>query len=1844
ITVPLQTDENKGPKLLFSDQTQSIYLADMSGDGLTDIVRIRNGEVCYWPNLGYGYFGAKVTMAHSPCFSDSVILNQQYIKLADIDGSGTTDIFYFGNGKAEFWYNQSGNSFSSRKELPVSLPVDSLTNLSLIDLLGNGTTAIVWSSPSPAASSVQMQYIELFTQKPYLLNKINNNLGAITTMHYASSTFFYLQDKLQGSPWVTKLPFPVQVLSSVVTEDCIANSRFCTKYRYHHGYYDQNEREFRGFGMVETIDTETFEQYEKHAIDPGIHYVAPIHTKTWYHNGAFLKQKKISGHFDHEYYCLDSKSFKLPDSQIENQQELSLEELRQACRALKGNPLRREIYEYSAPHPYQVIQTNFQVKTVQRRHTNKHAVFFTHAAETITYHYEQNPKDPRISHDFILAVDAYGNILSQCQIVYPRRAVPDILPEQTKGYATLMNNEYFNHPHTPAENFHLLGIPIEVTIYELGKNVPITQNSQVSIVDMKNMAASALTQVIPYATPFNETGIQARVQSRTITYFWDEEQKKPLPKGLATSIALVHHVEIAAFPTSLITSVFQTSLDETAIRSAGYIEQEEYYWNPGLTQHYSIGGFYLPTRTEDPLGGFVEVSYDAFRIAPQSTKDALENTVRCLIDYRTLSAWRTVDPNGNTQETITDPLGMVIATSVYGSELQKPCGDLPLFTTDNTPAYTIVQPSSSADILNNPLRYLQTASTYLFYDLFAYKNRKEPLHFIQLSREKHVHNLTSSEIPRIIKTIGYSDGFGRELQSKIMVEPGSAWIKQSDNTFHEQFCVTRFLVSGRKVYNNKEKPVKQYEPFYSGTHEYEPEEFFKKYGVTPVIHYDPLLRVIKTDTPKGFFSKVTFTPWVIYANDENDTVKESLYYSKILTLPPEEQQALRKAEAHHNTPQIVHLDTLGREFLIIENLADITDPQPEKILTTKTEFSITGTPQSITDPRQFDQTPVIKTFLYTYTMQDQPIQTTNIDAGVDRIFANISGNPVFSMDSRGHRISVTYDKLQRPVKTHVSNKNSNLDNTVEYLIYGENPEAPANANMRGQVWRHFDQAGFSEVTLYSFKAEPKETFRRIRSEYKNEANWTCTAADEALLDADIFTSILTYDSLGRVIQQNNPDGSITTPVYHESGKLKAISVKLKNETAFTPFVTNITYNPKSQRESIEYGNQTKTTYQYEKETFRLKHLTTRRLSDAKTLQDIAYTYDPVGNITQITDTSHTTIFNNNQQVEPKQTYTYDALYRLIEATGREHEKISSNKDFHRATDAFKQTAFIQPNDNQKLLNYIERYSYDKAGNLFQIKHISPSKNSGYTRDILIDQFTNRAVLKPENDKIILFSDFFDVNGNCINLDHLKEIQWNYRDNISKAVVIKRQNENDDAEYYVYDSQGNRVRKVTERVTDVQTGAMEIEEKVYLGSVEIKKIHQKRTATASSTIILQRSSLHAMDDTSRLALIHYWEMDSVLREVESNAEIKRNKLRYQYGNHLGSSSLEVDSTGKIISYEEYLPYGESAYVAGENAKEVKLKEYRYTGKERDDLSGLYYYGARYYAGWMGRWVSCDPVREKGDGINLFVFCTAKPIICVDADGKKTMRDDNFISDRKKDVEDNNHSLYRTDKDIFNEWSKKWISIHNRNVKIEENIKKDLFAKMDNIDLVDELINITLYETETSFLIDYQLARNNLNQSAAMIGYFDYALFWIENQVTKGKYPTFDDVSNAVNEKKDADTKGLYGFPIASFVYKLTCDYAVSNPKGAVNDFKVMSNNFRVMSNNFKKWVNYQVNKKTINNQQNIKKIDSERMLKPLNKPNDTSFADEYKFNGQTTKNREIIPADWDDILSNILRKYCNGDSE
>ena len=178
-------------------------------------------------------------------------------------------------------------------------------------------------------------------------------------------------------------------------------------------------------------------------------------------------------------------------------------------------------------------------------------------------------------------------------------------------------------------------------------------------------------------------------------------------------------------------------------------------------------------------------------------------------------------------------------------------------------------------------------------------------------------------------------------------------------------------------------------------------------------------------------------------------------------------------------------------------------------------------------------------------------------------------------------------------------------------------------------------------------------------------------------------------------------------------------------------------------------------------------------------------------------------------------------------------------------------------------------------------------------------------------------------------------------------------------YYVYDAGGQRVRKVTER----PNGATRKDERIYLGGFEIYREYDGDGTTS-------RWSARRCTSWTTSSASRWWR-----RARRATTAHRAQLIRYQFGNHLGSASLELDDQAQIISYEEYYPYGSTSYQAVRSQTETP-KRYRYTGKERDEESGLYYHGARYYAPWLGRWMSCDPAGLV-DGVNLFRYCRNNP---------------------------------------------------------------------------------------------------------------------------------------------------------------------------------------------------------------------------------------------------------------------------
>jgi RHS repeat-associated protein len=1781
-------DEEKGPRIVFADGTQSIHLADMSGDGLTDLVRIRNDEVCYWPNLGYCRFGPKVTMGfevghdHPACFDRYDQFDHRRIRLADIDGSGTTDIIYLHRDGVRLYFNQSGNGWSLPRTLKVFPRVDDLVTIVPADLLGNGTACLVWSSPLPGDGQRPMRYVNLMGgRKPHLLVRTVNNLGAETRIDYAPSTRFYLQDKRDGRPWVTRLPYPVHVVERVETWDHIGRNRFVTRYAYHHGHFDGEEREFRGFGMVEQWDTEQFATLAGGLPVENLaaaSHAPPVHTKTWFHTGVHLGRGRIARHFESEYFrepgltAETARQFRPDDTIVPR--GLTLDEEREACRALKGLMLRQEIYADDAEHagatleqiarshtPYTVTEQNFRIRSLQARGTNRHAVFFTHADEALSAHYERNPADPRIGHALTLEVDDFGNVLKQVAIGYGRRTHirlvggdgevqvapnPGLLDEsadrakQTTTLLTYTESRVTNAVATP--DTHRTPLSCEAVTYELTGYTPSAPSGRFVASDFvePDMAnAGRLRHQFTGPDLLYEASATGSRRRRPIewvrTLYRRDDLGGLLPLGALQQLALPGESYKLAFTPGLLAQVYQRPRpgeagepllpDAVAVlggqdgSGGGYVESQvlkadgrfpasdpdDHWWLPSGRSFLNTSPaddapaeleearrhFFLPRRHRDPFGQHGFADFDAHDLLMLETRDALGNrTTAEANDYRVLQPRLVSDPNRNRTEVAFDSLGMVAGTAVMGKPLpalaegDSLAGFEPDLTQDQLDGFFDSAGRLSAAAL------LKDASSRIVYDLDRFRrtrqaNPDDPAQWLPacaatLARETHSGAPLPAGGLKIQLGFSYSDGYGREIQKKIQAEPGPL----NPNDPQAPILTPRWVGSGWTIYSNKGKPVRQFEPFFSPTHRF---EFGVIVGVSPVLFYDPAGRVIATLHPNHTFEKVLFDPWQQTTYDLNDTCAPrpaqaddperrqtgdprtdpdiSGYLAAYFKTQPtswqtwhaeriggalgtDEQRAAERAAAHAGTPTIMHLDALGRTFLtIVRNRVACPGHDLDGIeerYATRVELDIEGNQRIVRDAVTQAGGPLGRIVMqYAYDMLGNRIHQLGMEGGARWMLGDVAGKPLRVWDSRGHNFTTAYDALRRLLANTVRGTTAQSDPRtlerdilIDRIEYGDGLADAEALNLRTRAYRHFDSAGVATnarldadgnpTEAYDFKGNLLRSTRRLVSNYSAIPNWLL----DPQLDDEYFEGSTRYDALNRPIQSVAPRSSlgrgsfnVIQPVFNEGNLLERVDVWLEHatepagpldpthETPSPVGVANIDYDAKGQRQRIDYDNGVGTSYRYDPLTFRLTQLLTRRKAvdfpaDApqpptaawpgRQLQNLRYSYDPVGNITHIQDDAQQAVWFTNQRVEPSNDYVYDALYRLVQATGREHLGQGGAPIPHSPSDAGRvglvgadAAGRFDPGDGNAMGTYIERYVYDAVGNFLQMQHRgSDPAHPGWTRayeyveqSLLEDgsggtlpKTSNRLTrtrLNPAGDTTQPEAYLHDAHGNMLSMPHLggsspgPNMHWDYKDRLRQTDLG-----GGGTAFYVYDAAGQRVRKVWEKAAGLT------EERIFLGGFEIFRRHKGRIGPDTAT--LERETLHVMDGAQRVALV-----ETRTSNACSDAATPRQLVRYQIGNHLGSASLELDAVAHIISYEEFAPYGSTTYQAVRSQTEA-AKRYRFTGKERNEESGLYYHGARYYAPWLGRWTGCDCLGITAT-LNGLAYARGNPLRLVDPSG-------------------------------------------------------------------------------------------------------------------------------------------------------------------------------------------------------------------------------------------------------------------
>ncbi len=660
---------------------------------------------------------------------------------------------------------------------------------------------------------------------------------------------------------------------------------------------------------------------------------------------------------------------------------------------------------------------------------------------------------------------------------------------------------------------------------------------------------------------------------------------------------------------------------------------------------------------------------------------------------------------------------------------------------------------------------------------------------------------------------------------------------------------------------------------------------------------------------------------------------------------------------YHHTPTVSVHDNRG---LAIRNISfhrataeANTDPR-----ITRHQYNAGGYLNQSIDPRLYDakqtNNAVQPNFIWQHNLTGNILRTESVDAGRTITLNDIEGRPVLTISATGVRQNHLYEDNTLPGRLlAITEQAQTEEKTTERLIWAGNTPQEKEYNLVGQCTRHYDTAGLAQLNSLALTGAVLSQSQQPLVD-NQDADWT--GEDQSLwqqkLSSDVYTTQNKTDATGVLLTQTDAKGNIQRQAYDVAGQLKGSWLTLKGQTEQV-IIKSLTYSAAGQKLREEHGNGIITEYSYEPETQRLIGITTRRPSDAKVLQDLRYQYDPVGNVINIRNDAEATRFWRNQKVIPENSYTYDSLYQLISATGREMANIGQPNN--------PLPSPALPADNNTYTNYTRTYSYDRGGNLMKIQHSSPATQNNYTTNITVSNYSNRAVLSTLTEDPTQVDALFDSGGHQTNLLSGQVLIWTPRGE------LKQVNSSAGNEWYHYDSNGTRQLKVNEQ----QTQNIAQQQRVtYLPGLELRTTQHGSTTTEYLQVITLGKAGRA-----QVRVLHW--------ESGKPEDINNNQLRYSYDNLIGSSQLELDSEGQIISEEEYYPFGGTALWAARNQTEASYKTIRYSGKERD-ATGLYYYGYRYYQPWVGRWLSADPAGTI-DGLNLYRMVRNNPVTQFDVQG-------------------------------------------------------------------------------------------------------------------------------------------------------------------------------------------------------------------------------------------------------------------
>lgn len=650
------------------------------------------------------------------------------------------------------------------------------------------------------------------------------------------------------------------------------------------------------------------------------------------------------------------------------------------------------------------------------------------------------------------------------------------------------------------------------------------------------------------------------------------------------------------------------------------------------------------------------------------------------------------------------------------------------------------------------------------------------------------------------------------------------------------------------------------------------------------------------------------------------------------------------ARLHHKTPTINAFDSRGLPVRQVAYYRHDAQEQSQARITLQ-DHDTAGRQVALRDPRLVASASTAN-LQTVYSLSGRTLLMDSVDAGWRLNLPGDAGQIVHCWDQRGTHWQTTYDPQLRMTATH-EHAAGQEPRRVECLRYGDSSPESAVHNLCGVLIRHDDSAGTLLTHDYALCAKPLSQTRHLLTDAE-QPDWPEDEKDRDLLleHGDGHTTSWRYDALAQIVQLSDAAQHQQRYSFDVAGQLKSVSLKIKDDATEKTILKHLAYNAFGQVEFQTAGNGITSRAVFDPASGRLTSLSAS--VPGKNLQDLHYIYDPVGNVKQIEDKAQPVRFGSNQQVTATSTFTYDSLYQLISATGREAAGLASPPALGRP-----------PADDGQLFNYTEHYAYDAGGNLTELRHVREGNN--YTRTLNVAATSNRLLSWNKGQSATDVALHFDASGNQQALAPGQALTWSARNQLDSVVLVQREDAASDIERYCYDSSGQRVRKIHTARGQAITHIREVR---YLPGLEIHTRHNERLEVV--TLQAGRCSVRYL----------HWTQGRP-------ATIAANQMRYSLEDHLGSSSLELDDQGGLIGQESYLPYGGTAWAASRSAVEADYRTIRYSGKERD-ASGLYYYGQRYYAPWLQRWINPDPAGAV-DGLNLYCMVGNNPLRYVDRSG-------------------------------------------------------------------------------------------------------------------------------------------------------------------------------------------------------------------------------------------------------------------